>query len=136
MNLKPMSLGNNKEEKQDASPRVIPDWLDKNAEYLWEIDFEIESEYFTEAFEAVKNSELPQEVIDYLTQDGDLEGVMLAAGFVHFDNYCKPDYSGIEPERAKYCKYLESLKPMVPTCNMENPVITCIDWCLRMLHMK
>lgn len=34
MNLKPMSLGSNKEEKQDASPRVMPDWLDKNAEYL------------------------------------------------------------------------------------------------------
>lgn len=112
MNLKPMFLGNNKEEKQDASPRVIPDWLDKDAEYLEEIDFEIESEYLTEAFEAVKNSKLPQEVIDYLTQHGDFDGVMLAAGFAHYDNYSKPDYSKMEPRRAEYMKYLESRYPL------------------------
>ena len=38
------------------------------------------------AFKAVKNSTLPQDVIDYLTEDGTFEGVLTRGGFSVYSN--------------------------------------------------
>ena len=59
----------------------IPDWIDLNAEESTNIFFLVSSEHQLNAFNAVKNSTLPQEVITFLTEEGTFEKVLTKAGF-------------------------------------------------------
>lgn len=97
MNLKQLSLNqtskdttsdksnssNTVESKLETKSKsnITPDWLNKDADYAINMNFQIASENFVKVFEAVKNSTLPQKVIQYLTQDEDVASMLIAAGF-------------------------------------------------------
>ena len=78
MNLKPMSL--NQSSKTNPSNK-IPSWIDLNANETTSIFFLVFLEDQDKAFNAVKNSTLPQEVIDYLTAEGTFTKLLNRAGF-------------------------------------------------------
>ena len=78
MNLKPMSL--NQGSKINPSNN-IPEWIDLNADESTSIYFLVFPDKVEAAFNAVKNSTLPQEIIDDLTAGGTFIKVLTRAGF-------------------------------------------------------
>lgn len=83
MNLKPMSLKQDSNNETSTSNKT-PYWIDPKPLSTQKLSFRMYKENLDEAFEAVKKSSLPQEVIEYLTQNNHLvpfEGVLLKAGF-------------------------------------------------------
>lgn len=79
MNLKPMSLNQNS--NQPSTSNNIPEWIDLGAEESTSIYFHVLPDKVEAAFNAVKNSTLPQEIIDDLTAGGTFIKVLTRAGF-------------------------------------------------------
>lgn len=95
---------NRKPDTQHKQSKTISDWLVEDAKYACSISFQLLSENFIHAFEAVKNSTLPQKVIQYLTQDENAASMLIAAGF-EFRNVSIPKYL------ISYREHLKTHKP-------------------------
>jgi len=64
-----------------AQVRNKQQWLSLNPEESIYVKLTVSTDKSEAAFNAVKNSTLPQNVIDYLTEDGTFEGVLTRGGF-------------------------------------------------------
>ena len=124
MNLKPMSLNqnSNNETRTSNTSNKTPSWINPNPLSTQKLSFRMYKEHLDEAFEAVKKSSLPQEVIEYLTQNNHLvpfEGVLLKAGFAiapldfelkgYADAFGYVEYLGYE----YVDKFLDAIAPFV-----------------------
>ena len=96
-----------------------PQWISLCPEESIHVEFLVFTENSKEAFKAVKNSTLPQDVIDYLTEDGTFEGVLTRGGFSIYSN---PYFEDTEIEGLSFKEvlgeynedFLKIIAPFVP----------------------
>ncbi len=96
-----------------------PQWISLCPEESIHVEFLVFTENSEAAFKAVKNSTLPQDVIDYLTEDGTFEGVLTRGGFSVYSN---PYFEDTEIEGLSFKEvlgeynedFLKIIAPFVP----------------------
>lgn len=94
-------------------------WLSLNPEESIYVELLVFTEKLEAAFKAVVNSTLPQDVIDYLTEDGTFEGVLTKGGF---STYSNPYFEDTEIECLAFKEilgeynedFLKTIAPFVP----------------------
>lgn len=96
-----------------------PQWISLNPEESIYVELLVFTDKSEAGFEAVVNSTLPQDVIDYLTEDGTFEGVLTRGGF---STYSNPYFEDTEIECLAFKEvlgeynedFLKTIAPFVP----------------------
>lgn len=102
-----------------AQVRNKQQWLSLNPEESIYVKLLVFTDKSEAAFNAVKNSTLSQDVIDYLTEDGTFEGVLIRGGF---STYSNPYFEDTEIECLSFKEilgeynedFLKTIAPFVP----------------------
>lgn len=104
-----------------------PDWIDLDPNVSEDIRFSMDPDDFQLAFKAIKNSTLPQKVIDYLTSEGNFEDLLVLAGF-SFDCTGVSNIDAFE-FREKLGKYTSGFLDIIAPFVFKGSYIEMVDEC-------